>query len=153
MKHTYVIGARWVNQASLGFARLSVPISNATIDGRYPIEAGLTGLPAGEADSAFPEVSFAGPNAPTNWRGTDARAFTEYLNNYTLQDNLQWTRGRHAHHVRLPGAAHGRQRARAHLRQPGDVRVQQLADGRLHRHRHAATRPPATPTPASCSAT
>ena len=95
VKHTYVMGSRWINQASLGFARLSVPIFNATVDGRYPIEAGLTGLPAGEADSAFPEVSFAGPNAPTNWRGTDARAFTEYLNNYTLQDNLQWTAGRH----------------------------------------------------------
>src|SRR5207247_90345 len=38
----------------------------------------------------------AGPNAPPQWRGTDARAFTEYLNNYTLQDNLQWTRGKHA---------------------------------------------------------
>ena len=85
-----------MNQVSLGFARLSVPIFNATIDGRYPIEAGLRGLPAGEADSAFPEISFAGPNAPTQWRGTDARAFTEYLDNFTLQDNLQWTRGKHA---------------------------------------------------------
>ena len=96
VKHTYVMGARWLNQASLGFARLSVPIANATIDGRYPQVAGLTGLPAGEADSSFPEISFAGPNAPTQWRGTDARAFTEYLNNYTFQDNLQWTQGRHA---------------------------------------------------------
>jgi hypothetical protein len=91
-----VMGSQLVNQATLGFSRLAVPIANATIDGRYPQQAGLTGLPAGEADSAFPEVAFAGPNAPTNWRGTDARAFTEYLNNYTLQNNLQWTRGRHA---------------------------------------------------------
>ena len=96
LKHTYVLGARWVNQASFGFSRLSVPIFNATIDGRYPIEAGLTGLPPGEADSSFPEVSFAGPNVPTQWRGTDARAFTEYLNNYTLQNNLNWTHGKHA---------------------------------------------------------
>jgi hypothetical protein len=96
VKHTYVIGSRWVNQASLGFARLSVPIANATIDGAFARGAGITGLPAGEADGAFPEVSYAGPNAPTNWRGTDARAFTEYLNNFTLQDNLQWTRGKHA---------------------------------------------------------
>ena len=96
LKHTYVLGARWVNQASFGFSRLSVPILNATIDGRYPIEAGLTGLPPGEADSSFPEVSFAGPNAPTQWRGTDARAFTEYLNNYTFQNNLNWTHGKHA---------------------------------------------------------
>jgi hypothetical protein len=96
MKHTFVLGSRWVNQANVGFSRLSVPILNATIDGRYPIEAGLRGLPAGEADSSFPEIGFAGPNAPTQWRGTDARAFTEYLNNYTFQDNLNWTVGRHA---------------------------------------------------------
>jgi hypothetical protein len=96
VKHTFVLGSRWVNQASIGFSRLAVPIFNATVDGEYPVKAGLRGLPRGEADSAFPEVSFAGPNAPTQWRGTDARAFTEYLNNYTLQDNLQWTLGKHA---------------------------------------------------------
>ena len=95
VKHTVVLGPRWVNQASIGFSRLSVPIFNATIDGQYPIKAGLRGLPAGEADSSFPEISFAGPNAITQWRGTDARAFTEYLNNYTVQDNLNWSRGRH----------------------------------------------------------
>jgi hypothetical protein len=96
IKHTYVLGGNWVNQSSFGFSRLSVPIANATIDGRYPQEAGLTGLPPGEADSSFPEIGFAGPNAPTQWRGTDARAFTEYLNNYTLQNNLNWTHGKHA---------------------------------------------------------
>jgi hypothetical protein len=96
VKHTYVLGSKWVNQASAGFSRLSVPIFNATVDGQYPINAGLRGLPAGEADSSFPEVAFAGPNAPTQWRGTDARAFTEYLNNYTLQNNLTSTLGRHA---------------------------------------------------------
>jgi hypothetical protein len=96
VKHNWVISPRWVNQFSVGFSRLSIPITNATIDGRYPQAAGLTGLPAGEADSAFPEVIFGGPNAPTQWRGTDARAFTEYLNNYTLQDNAQWVTGRHS---------------------------------------------------------
>ena len=96
IKHTYVLGSRWVNQINAGFSRLSVPIFNATIDGQYPIKAGLRGLPTGEADSSFPEIAFLGPNAPTQWRGTDARAFTEYLNNYTLQDNLTWTRGKHA---------------------------------------------------------
>ncbi len=95
IKHIYVLGSQWVNQASFGFSRLAVPIENATIDGQYPIKAGLRGLPAGEADSSFPEVSFVGPNAPAQWRGTDARAFTEYLNNFTLQNNLSWTHGRH----------------------------------------------------------
>jgi len=96
VKHTYVLGSRWLNQVSAGFSRLSVPIFNATIDGQYPIKAGLRGLPSGEANSSFPEISWAGPNAPTQWRGTDARAFTEYLNNYTIQDNLNWTTGKHA---------------------------------------------------------
>ena len=95
VKHTVVLGPRWVNQVSVGFSRLSVPIFNATIDGQYPTKAGLRGLPGGEADSSFPEISFAGPNAITQWRGTDARAFTEYLNNYTVQDNLNWSRGKH----------------------------------------------------------
>ncbi len=95
LKHTHVLGSQWVNQASFGFSRLAVPIENATIDGQYPIKAGLRGLPPGEADSSFPEVAFLGPNAPAGWRGTDARAFTEYLNNFTLQDNLSWTHGRH----------------------------------------------------------
>ena len=103
VKHTFVLGSRWVNQASVGFSRLSVPIFNATIDGKYPTTAGLRGLPAGEADSSFPEIAFAGPNAPTQWRGTDARAFTEYLNNYTLQDNLNWTHGKHATTFGLQG--------------------------------------------------
>jgi len=96
IKHTYVLGSRWVNQAGFGFSRLAVPIFNATIEGQHPIKAGLRGLPGGEADSSFPEIAFAGPNAPTQWRGTDARAFTEYLNNYTFQNNLNWTRGKHA---------------------------------------------------------
>src|SRR5439155_11880752 len=96
VKHTTVLGSNHVNQASVGFSRLSVPIFNATIDGQYPIKAGLRGLPPGEADSSFPEIAFAGPNTPTQWRGTDARAFTEYLNNYTVQDNLNWTHGKHA---------------------------------------------------------
>ena len=94
-KHTYVLGSQWVNQVGLGFSRLAVPIENATIEGQYPLKAGLRGLPPGEADSSFPEVSFGGPNAPAGWRGTDARAFTEFLNNFTLQNNLSWTHGRH----------------------------------------------------------
>jgi hypothetical protein len=95
-KYTYVISPRWLNQFNAGFSRLGVPIENATIEGRYPIEAGLRGLPPGEADSSFPEVAFlGGPNPPTQWRGTDARAFTEHLNNYTIQNNLQSTLGRH----------------------------------------------------------
>jgi hypothetical protein len=96
LKHTWTIKPSLINQLSFGFSRLFVPITNATIDGDYPNKAGLRGLPAGEAASSFPEVSFAGPNAPTQWRGTNARAFTEALNTYTVQDNAQWLHDKHS---------------------------------------------------------
>jgi hypothetical protein len=95
-RHTWVLKPTLFSQLSLGFARLNVPIKNATIDGKWPQRAGLRGLPPGEADSSFPEVAFAGPNSPAGWRGTDARAFDEALNTFTLVDNVQWTRGKHA---------------------------------------------------------
>ena len=40
--------------------------------------------------------------------------------------------------LRPAGAAHGRRRARAHVRQPGDLRLQQRADGGVQSDRHAA---------------
>src|ERR1043166_7398574 len=58
-------------------------------------KAGVKGLPSGEAASSFPEVSFAGPNSITGWRGTNSRAVTEAINNFTRQDNVQWDPGRH----------------------------------------------------------
>lgn len=95
-KYNWVAGANLVNQVSYGYARFNVPITNVTVDGKYPIKAGLTGLPPGEADSSFPEIVFAGPNAPTGWRGTNSRAFLDLTNTFTLQDNLQWTVGKHS---------------------------------------------------------
>ena len=95
------------------------------------------GCRAGEADSSFPEIAFAGPNAPTQWRGTDARAFTEYLNNYTLQDNLNWTRGKHAMTFGLQAQrmdANERERTYGSLATFGFSNV---ADGRVQSDRHA----------------
>jgi hypothetical protein len=96
IKHTWVLKPNLINQASFAFSRLSVPIANATIDGKWSEKAGLRGLPAGEARDAFPEIAFGGPNAPGGWRGTDARAFTEFLNTFTFQNNLQWIKGKHS---------------------------------------------------------
>ncbi|MGI8990633.1 MAG: carboxypeptidase regulatory-like domain-containing protein [Bryobacteraceae bacterium] len=63
-KHTYVATPNLINQFSFGYSRFAVPITNVTIDGNYPIKAGLTGLPPGEAASSFPEISWNGPNPP-----------------------------------------------------------------------------------------
>ena len=96
IRHTFVISPTLINQVSYGFSRFWVPITNATIDGDWMTKAGVRGLPAGEAASSFPEVAFAGPNSITGWRGINSRAFTEALNNFTFQDNVQWTHGKHA---------------------------------------------------------
>jgi hypothetical protein len=96
-KYTYVATPNLINQLSYGFSRFGVPISNATIAGNYPVKAGLTGLPPGEAAGAFPEIAWGGPNPPDAWRANGgARAFNDISNTFTLQDNVQWTRGKHA---------------------------------------------------------
>ena len=95
-KYTYVVTPNLLNQVSYSFSRLWVPITNSTIAGDWFDKAGVTGLPPGEAASAFPEISWTGPNTPDAWRGTNARAFTEALNNSSVQDNIQWTHGKHA---------------------------------------------------------
>jgi len=96
IKHTWVMNATMVNQVSFGASRLWIPITNPTIDGKWVEKAGIKGLPPGDATQSFPEVSFAGPNAPQGWRGTDARPFLDALNNFTLQDSFQWVRGSHS---------------------------------------------------------
>jgi hypothetical protein len=96
LKWTFAASPNLINQATMGFSRLWVPIYNATIEGDWMNKAGVKGLPSGEAASSFPEVTFAGPNPVTGWRGTNSRAFTEAINNFTWQDNVQWTHGRHA---------------------------------------------------------
>lgn len=96
VKHNWVMSSTMLNQISYGFSRLNVPISNPTIDGRWVEKAGIKGLPQGDATLSFPEISFAGPNSPAGWRGTDARPFLDALNNFTLQDSFQWIRGSHS---------------------------------------------------------
>ena len=96
-KWTYVATPNLLNQLSYGFSRFAVPITNVTIDGNYPVKAGLTGLPAGEAASSFPEISWSGPNPPDAWRANGGgRAFNDISNTFTLQDGVQWNVGKHA---------------------------------------------------------
>ncbi len=96
VKYTFVATPNLLNQLSYGLSRFAVPITNATIAGNYATKAGLTGLPPGEAASAFPEISWSGPEPPDGWRGTNSRAFNDVQNTFTLQDNVQWTHGKHA---------------------------------------------------------
>lgn len=96
LRHSWSISSSLVNQASFGYNHFFVPITNATSEGRYATTSGLRGLPAGDAGDAFLEATFAGPNAPSGWRGTNSRDFEDDNYNYTFQDSVIWTRGKHS---------------------------------------------------------
>jgi hypothetical protein len=96
VKHSWTISPTLINQVNFGFQHFFVPITNATSDGKWSTKSGIRGLPAGDASDAFLEASFAGPNAPAGWRGTDARDFEDNNYNYTLQDSVLWLKGRHS---------------------------------------------------------
>lgn len=95
VEDTFVISSGIVNQFKYGYARYDGPTINANQTPAYAASAqGIAGLPQGQAQDAFPIVTFAGTNAPTNWGGTTAnRTIAE---NYTLLDNLQWIKGKHS---------------------------------------------------------
>jgi len=93
---SHVITPTLVNQASVSFSRLWIPLTDPTANGNYPGKAGLIGLPAGFASTAFPDISFSGVNSPVSWRGTNAHVFNEAQNTVDLQDNVLWTKGRHS---------------------------------------------------------
>ena len=93
LHYTRVLTTTLINNFSLAATRLWIPIYSTTAEGKYPQAAGLKGLPPrGHAPDAFPTINFSGNNAPSNWGGGP---FDEAQNNYVLQDNLQWVRGKH----------------------------------------------------------
>ena len=90
---THVLTSNLLNVLGIQFFRWSTINSVPSINGNYPEKAGFGGLPSGPPSTAFPRINFAGPNAPYLW-GTFS-AFGEIATTYTLQDNVQWTHGRH----------------------------------------------------------
>jgi len=98
-EHTWTITPQLVNQAKYAFNRLAAPDVNSTLNTPYTATAaGLTDLPAGEAASAFPAISFSGGlDTPQSWHAISGSVSNnEVVNTYVLLDNLQWVKGRHA---------------------------------------------------------
>jgi len=92
---TYTINPHMVNQFKFGFARYYSPSFN--LDNNNPAWSasalGITGVPAGQATTSFPEVTFAGTDGPTQWGGdTGSRKIS---NAYYIIDNYQWDFGKH----------------------------------------------------------
>lgn len=94
---THVITPHLVN--IFGFELFQDPsvVSVPTIGGNYASTAGLTGLPDGVPQQAFPGVQFAGPNSPTAWAtNSSGQAFSEVSQVELYQDNIQWIHGKHS---------------------------------------------------------
>jgi hypothetical protein len=95
IEETHVFTPNLLNQVKWGYARYNGPTFNPADSPAYAATAmGMSGLPAGQAMSTFPIVTFSGSNAPTNWGGTTENK--TIAANYTVLDNLQWNVGKHS---------------------------------------------------------
>jgi hypothetical protein len=92
---SYIISPSTVNQFSLSYSRLWIPLGSDSASGGYPGKAGLTGLPAGLESLALPDLTFGGTNAPVSWAGTNSHVYNEAQNTFDLQDNVVWVKGSH----------------------------------------------------------
>jgi len=94
-EHTYVITQSLVNQFKYAALQYNGPSINPT----YGVSAweaqgfGITGLPTTQAGLSFPQITFKGGDE-ANW-GPQSSS-TAVVDNYTLVDNLQWVKGKHA---------------------------------------------------------
>jgi hypothetical protein len=94
IEETHIFTPNLVNQIKYGYARYNGPTFDSDQVPQFSATAmGLSNLPAGAAQSAFPITSFSGTNAPTNWGGSAPNS--TLAENYTALDNLQWVKGRH----------------------------------------------------------
>jgi len=95
IEETHIFSPHLINQFKWGYARYNGPTFQSNQVPVYAATAqGLTGLPAGPASQAFPIVTFAGTNAPTNWAGQGPNI--TLAENYTLLNNVQWNVGKHS---------------------------------------------------------
>ncbi len=95
IEETHTFSPHLVNQLKYGFARYNGPTINADEGPAFAAtKMGITALPTGQAQTAFPIVTFAGSSAPTQWAG--ATGSVNIANSYTLLDNVQWNFGKHS---------------------------------------------------------
>jgi hypothetical protein len=104
VEHTYTVSPRIVNQFKYGFVRFFQNIHNATqgVKEWSPATLGITNLPGGQAGEEFPGAQFSQTGGVTTsltgWTQNGNAAATQLTtpNNFTIVDNLQWLKGKHA---------------------------------------------------------
>ena len=108
IQDAYTITPHLTNQFKWGYTRFYMPIINPTDTAAgygttsQTIGAfGVTNLPAGQAGTEFPGVSFGtskdATTGPATWTTNSNSASTQLTipNNYSLVDNLQWLKDKH----------------------------------------------------------
>jgi hypothetical protein len=97
-EHTYLISGTLVNQFKYGAMQYYSPAINPSfLNNAWAASTlGINGLPTGQTQQAFPDVTFTTTSNPdvTQW-GPSASA-GNVTNNYVLLDNLQWIHGKHS---------------------------------------------------------
>jgi hypothetical protein len=115
VEHSISFGSNKVNQFKYGFTRFPQPVFAPTgTQSQYSASAmGITGLPAGQSSGNFPCSQFVGaglfPNYSVTNNSAGASVQSEWTqcgasdashdvvpNAFTIVDNFQWTKGRHA---------------------------------------------------------
>jgi len=96
VEDNYVIRPNLVNSFHYGFFRFWGPVENPSEGKNYGLGtmAGMSGLPVGQATNAFPNTSFSDTYGLASWAG--GKAYNTITNNFTVQDDLQYIRGRHS---------------------------------------------------------
>jgi len=105
VEDAYTISNSTVNQLKYGFVRFAQPQHNTTdgIAKYFPTAFGITNLPsAGQAGTEFAGAVFGTTTkfgtAMQQWTTNSAAASTQVTipNNFTVLDNFQWVKGKHA---------------------------------------------------------
>lgn len=95
LEHTYTITPRIVNQFKYGYGRYdSHGYNQSIIPGFGAADAGIQGLPAGQASASFPTVSFSGNSAINRWAGYSSNR--NAASGFVAVDNVQWSLGKHS---------------------------------------------------------
>jgi hypothetical protein len=108
---TEAITSNLVNTLGYQVNRFITPFTNPTTSGNWAAQAGLTGIPGGQASENFPPIFFGNPGGsspnsnnpstgsddPTNWaQDFNSQSFSDLATTSTFQDNLQWIHGKHS---------------------------------------------------------
>lgn len=94
LEDVYTITPHIVNEFKYGIGRYDGPSFNMSDNSTYSgAKVGIAGLPAGQATTSFPTVSFGSPG-PSVW--SNRSSYHNVNTDYSLVDNVQVVYGKHA---------------------------------------------------------